>query len=86
MLVILAGVLLTHSGTEAKEPPAPDREARILVEELFRYYLEDPSRLPEGHFSRLSQNEPHWVICNYIAGMTDPYARLAFERAGLSKL
>ncbi|MFG0256588.1 MAG: TlpA family protein disulfide reductase [Phycisphaerales bacterium JB043] len=32
MLVILVGVLLTHSGTEAKEPPAPDREARILVE------------------------------------------------------
>ncbi|MEE8583377.1 MAG: hypothetical protein V3T83_00840, partial [Acidobacteriota bacterium] len=55
-------------------------QARKLIERLFGYYSQDPSRLPASHFSRLSENEPHWAICNYIAGMTDKYAQSVFEK------
>ena len=55
-------------------------QARKLIQRLFSYYAQDPSRLPASHFSRLSENEPYWTICNYIAGMTDKYAQSMFER------
>jgi dGTPase len=47
-----------------------------LVEELFRYYLEHPKRLPVKHYSRVSGQQPHRIVCDYIAGMTDNFARL----------
>jgi dGTPase len=49
-----------------------DRSAAAL-EELFRFFLENPDRLP-GHYAEESQSEPpHRVICDYIAGMTDQF-------------
>ncbi len=50
-------------------------EARSLIERLFRHYEDYPQRLPEGHYSRIGTLGIHRVVCDYIAGMTDPYAR-----------
>lgn len=46
-----------------------------LIRDLFQHFLEDPRRLPEDHRSLLRKDRPERVICNYIAGMTDNYAR-----------
>jgi dGTPase len=50
-------------------------EAQQVVERLFAYYLEDPDHLPPAHSRRVGEQELHRVICDYIAGMTDNYAR-----------
>ena len=45
-----------------------------LVTQLFRTYLDEPSQLPESVRSRLGEDDPRRVICDYVAGMTDRYA------------
>jgi len=45
------------------------------LEELFAYYADEPARLPESHRGRISQLGLHRVVCDYIAGMTDPFAQ-----------
>jgi dGTPase len=44
-----------------------------MVGRLFDFYLEDPERLPRTYAEQAHQKPPHQVICDYIAGMTDPY-------------
>jgi dGTPase len=51
------------------------QEAQHIVERLFAYYLDDPNHLPASHSRRVGEQELHRVVCDYIAGMTDPYAR-----------
>jgi dGTPase len=55
-------------------------EVQGLVEDLFRYYLEHPERLPVKHYSRVSGQRPHRIVCDYIAGMTDNFARLKHSK------
>lgn len=50
-------------------------DARSLIEGLFCHYVDYPQRLPEGHHSRIGALGVHRVVCDYIAGMTDSYAR-----------
>jgi len=63
------------------------QRAECQLEELFKYYLAEPEMLPESHRSRISQLGLHRVICDYIAGMTDSFARakhsevLKFQKA-----
>ncbi len=51
------------------------KRAEVELEELFAYYLAEPAMLPESHRSRIPKLGLHRVICDYIAGMTDPFAR-----------
>lgn len=51
------------------------RRAGVMLERLFEFYLRHPEKLPPSHFQQLSELEPQRVVCDYIAGMTDPYAR-----------
>ena len=52
------------------------------IAELFQYFLDDPSRLPETYRDRALEEPAHHVICDYIAGMTDNYFERVYERAG----
>jgi dGTPase len=63
---------------------AADREAGLqALEGLFHLYMNDPERMPRG-YADLTQKQPlHRVVCDYIAGMTDPYIlRLGQEQLG----
>ncbi len=53
----------------------PRRKAEVLIADLFRYYEEDPARLPPAHYGRIEEHGVHRVVCDYIAGMTDSFAR-----------
>jgi dGTPase len=44
-----------------------------LVAELFRFFVEHPERLPEARADLAGHEEPHRVVCDYIAGMTDGF-------------
>ena len=58
----------------------PRQKAKVLIEELFRYYEENPSRLPPAHCRRIGERGVHRVVCDYIAGMTDSFARRIRDR------
>ena len=50
-----------------------DKAKRFLTE-LFHLYLKKPEQLPNTTRSRIGRGEdPHRVVCDYIAGMTDRY-------------
>lgn len=50
---------------------AERQQSSAQVAELFRFFLENPQRLPE----RDGSDPLHRVVCDYIAGMTDGYFR-----------
>ena len=41
--------------------------------ELFRYYLDRPEALPNSYVERLGREPLHYLVCDYIAGMTDKF-------------
>ena len=50
-----------------------DKAARF-IKELFQVYIGKPEQLPNTSRSRLKEEDPYRVVCDYIAGMTDRYA------------
>jgi dGTPase len=43
------------------------------LEELFIYFLEHPGTMPESYEEMARNAERHFVVCDYIAGMTDQF-------------
>jgi dGTPase len=72
----LNGELKRFLFTHLYDNPAivEDRERSVdALEELFRYYLQDPAAMPP-YYAELAHHEPaHRVVCDYIAGMTDHF-------------
>lgn len=57
-----------------------DKAKRFLAE-LFQLYLKKPEQLPSSQYARLQRGEePHRVICDYIAGMTDRYCLEEYKK------
>jgi len=51
-----------------------DRERSVAcLEELFRYYLERPEKMPPYYYEQTQTAPRHVVVCDYIAGMTDHF-------------
>lgn len=59
-----------------------DRQRSMdAIAKLFRFFVEDPGRLPEAYTERAKDEPPHRVICDYIAGMTDGYFNRVYREA-----
>ena len=60
------------------DPVVKSEEVKIkrLLTELYRFYAEDLSRIPENHLSLYSDiiHSDEDIVSDYIAGMTDTYA------------
>jgi dGTPase len=55
-------------------------EAERVVAALFEYWMRNPSDLP-GHYLEKARSQPlPRVVCDYIAGMTDPYILQQHEK------
>jgi dGTPase len=55
-------------------PIAEDRDRSVLaLEELFRFFLVHPDRMPLHYAEEARREPPHRVVCDYIAGMTDQF-------------
>jgi dGTPase len=53
------------------------------LEELFLFFLENVGTMPESHEEAARGTERHFVVCDYIAGMTDQFLlRQHRERLG----
>ncbi len=48
-------------------------EAAEALEQLFDHYVAHPDDLPRTHFEKTRREPLHRVVCDYLAGMTDPY-------------
>lgn len=59
-----------------KEAKGEEAKAEKMVKSLYEYYVEDINRLPSEYvyLIREMHENPHKVVCDYIAGMTDRYA------------
>jgi len=56
-------------------------KAKRFITELFQLYLTKPNELPNTPRSRLARGEdPHRVVCDYIAGMTDRYCLEEYKK------
>ncbi|MGH9736714.1 MAG: deoxyguanosinetriphosphate triphosphohydrolase [Candidatus Acidiferrales bacterium] len=53
---------------------AEERDRSVLaLAELFQFFMRYPDRLPPNYAEEARQRQPHRVICDYIAGMTDQF-------------
>jgi dGTPase len=59
-----------------------DEQGGRIIADLFAAYLADPSLLPDRYRRRIEDEGPHRTTCDFIAGMTDRYARKEHERVG----
>ena len=56
-------------------------KAKRFITELFTLYLNKPDQLPNTTRSRLTKGEePHRVVCDYLAGMTDRYCLEEYKK------
>lgn len=56
-----------------------DSQAFMVIEKLYKYFLENTSKLPDEYKLLLDKWEPTVVVCDYIAGMTDNYCVKLFN-------
>lgn len=53
---------------------AEDRDRSVLaLDQLFRFFLQQPDRMPPQYADEARCEPAHRVICDYIAGMTDQF-------------
>ena len=55
-------------------------KARRFLTALFEVYLKNQDQLPRTTRMRLRTEDPHRVVCDYIAGMTDRYALNEYKK------
>ncbi|HEY5231985.1 MAG TPA: deoxyguanosinetriphosphate triphosphohydrolase, partial [Verrucomicrobiae bacterium] len=58
----------------------PNLRAIKLIGELFNFYLKHPKEIGESSRRRLNKVGLHRAVCDYIAGMTDRYVQLEYQR------
>ena len=70
-----------------RNPTAKSEENKVpwLVESLYRYYKQNPQKLPEELQSVARREDDDRAGCDYIAGMGDQYAGQAFEELFVPK-
>ena len=51
-----------------------ESKAKIIIQQLYRYYMDHPDKLPADFLPQLDFDGMPRTVCDYIAGMTDNYA------------
>ena len=55
-------------------------DAERIITELFDHWMEEPGDLPRSYREKAEQDPLPRVICDYIAGMTDPFISEQYEK------
>jgi dGTPase len=58
----------------------PNLRAVKMLGELFQYCLAHPKEIGDGARKRIRQTGLHRAVCDYLAGMTDRYVMLEYQR------
>ncbi len=59
---------------------AEKEDAERITGELFAHWMEEPDDLPRNYREKAGQEPLPRVICDYIAGMTDPFIYQQYEK------
>lgn len=51
-----------------------ESKAKLMLQGLYKYFVENPDRLPIEYRNMLETNDIDRVVCDYISGMSDGYA------------
>jgi dGTPase len=62
------------------EVHVPNDRAVRMLEDLFRHYLKHSAEMGEHARKSMRRVGRYRAVCDYLAGMTDRYARLEYER------
>lgn len=60
-------------------------KAQDMLRSLFEYYQKDPDRLPDDFQTIRAEEGIDRAVCDYIAGMTDPFAVERFKELFIPK-
>ena len=55
-------------------------DAERIIGELFAHWMEEPEDLPRNYREKAGEDPLPRVICDYIAGMTDPFIYQQYEK------
>jgi dGTPase len=55
-------------------------DAERIIRDLFAFWMENPSALPRSYQEKAAEESLPRVICDYIAGMTDPFIIEQYEK------
>jgi dGTPase len=58
----------------------PNLRAVKMLGELFKYFLAHPKEIGESSRKRIKKTGLHRAVCDYLAGMTDRYVMLEYQR------
>jgi len=58
----------------------PHIRANRFLKDLFNYFLKHPAEIGERSRKRIRQAGLHRAVCDYLAGMTDRYVMLEYQR------
>jgi dGTPase len=56
------------------------RSSTAMMADLFQFFLDHPDSLPDDYRHRTEAEPPHRLVCDYIAGMTDPFFHRTYEQ------
>lgn len=71
----------------SKVVKAEEQKAKMMLRDLFEYYVENWTTLPNEYIEMVMRGEAttEMVVCDYIAGMTDHFAITKFEELFIPK-
>ena len=55
-----------------------ESKAKLMIEKLYRYFMENPEKLPNDYLKLADRFDVDTAVCDYIAGMTDGYCTNLF--------
>lgn len=58
----------------------PNMRAVRMLEHLFNYFVDHPAEIGDLSRKRIRKDGLHRAVCDYLAGMTDRYAIMEYER------
>lgn len=69
------------------EAKSEEKKAVQMITELYHYFCEFPDTLPRHYILEVEKNETNieQIVCDYIAGMTDPYSVKIFQEIFVPK-
>ena len=65
---------------ESPDLNAERSRSMAKIRELFRFFLDNPDRLPEAYCRQALEQPPYRIVCDYIAGMTDAFFHRTWEQ------
>ncbi len=69
----------------AKPTTAEKHKACHVVEHLYKYYLDNPDKMPQLYIDIAEEDGKERAVCDYISGMTDDFAVDTFKELFIPK-